>query len=126
MGNYWAAQKVSDKGTFIKIFRTRLQDIYLQTWGEEVRESSGGRLFKHVKLEFGFEPYLNVVSQSLRIHKSKIRLCSHTFFIERGRWMKIAEIERVCQICGVIEGEFHCLVECPRFNNERRGYYRLV
>ena len=121
MGNYWAAQRVSDKGTFIKVFRTRLQDIYLQTWGQEVRESSGGRLFKHVKLEFGFEPYLNAVSHSLRIPISKIRLSSHTFFIERGRWMKIAKNERVCQICGVIEDEFHCLVECPRFNNERRG-----
>ena len=54
------SQKVSDKSTFIKNFRMRLQD--LQTWDEEVRQSSEGRLFKHAKGNFGFEPYLNAVN----------------------------------------------------------------
>ena len=27
----------------------------------------------------------------------------------------------MCQVCRVIEDEFHCLIECPRFNNERKG-----
>ena len=49
MGNYWVSQKVADKRTFIKNFRLRLQYIYLQTWDEEVRECSEGRLFKYVK-----------------------------------------------------------------------------
>ena len=45
-------------------------------------------------------------------------MSSHAFFIERGRWVKVRKEERVCQACGVIEDE---LIECPRFNNERRG-----
>ena len=120
-GEFWASQKVLDKNTFIRTFRTRLQDIYLQGWGAEVGESSTGRLFKHIKMEFKFEPYLNAVQKSLRVSISKIRLSSHAFFIERGRWLNVQRNERVCQVCGAIEDEFHCLIECPRFNNERRG-----
>ncbi len=121
MGNYWVAQNISDKDRFLKIFRMRLQDIYQQTWEEEVGGSSEGRLFKHVKGDFRFEPYLNIVRQSLRISITKIRLSSHALFIERGRWVNVQKNERLCQVCGVIEDEFHCLIECPRFNNERRG-----
>ena len=29
--------------------------------------------------------------------------------------------ERKCNICDEIEDEFHCLIKCPKFNNERRG-----
>ena len=121
MGNYWRSQIVLDKGIFIRNFRERLQDIYLQTWGEEVGASSEGRLFKHVKGQFGFEPYLDTVQSSLRVAISKIRLSSHIFLIERGRWVNKQRNERVCQVCRVIEDEYHCLIECTRFNNERRG-----
>ena len=26
-----------------------------------------------------------------------------------------------CDLCGIVESEFHCLIECPRFVNEREG-----
>ena len=29
--------------------------------------------------------------------------------------------ERKCTLCGVIEDEFHCLIECPRYMNARKG-----
>ena len=29
--------------------------------------------------------------------------------------------ERLCAVCGVIEDEYHCLVMCPRYENERRN-----
>ena len=28
---------------------------------------------------------------------------------------------RKCTLCCVIEDEFHCLIECPRYMNGRRG-----
>ena len=57
----------------------------------------------------------------MRIGITKIRLSSHSLYVERGRWLKIQKDKRVCIICNVIEDEYHCLVECPRFINERRG-----
>ena len=29
--------------------------------------------------------------------------------------------ERLCTVCGVIEDEYHCLIECIRFDECRRG-----
>ena len=53
---------------------------------------------------------------------TKIRLSSHLFNIERGRWggSKIERKERKCTVCNVVEDEYHCLLECPRYVNERR------
>ena len=98
MGNYWVLQKVQNKNKFIKQFRMRLQDIYmhLQTWNEKVGISSEGRLFKHVKYNFGFEHYLNTLNMSLRVSISKIRLNLHAFFIDRGRWINVQKKERKC------------------------------
>ena len=121
MGNYWIYQNIPDKKHFISTFRRRIQDIYLQEWWAEVRETSTGRLFKHIKTDFKYEQYLNLVNRHLRIGITKIRLSSHSLYVERGRWLKIQKDKRVCIICNVIEDEYHCLVECPRFINERRG-----
>ena len=29
--------------------------------------------------------------------------------------------ERKCSLCDVVKDEYYCLVECPRYVNERRG-----
>ena len=54
---------------------------------------------------------------------TKVRLSSHSFYIERGRWAKnkIDLKNRTCTLCGVVEDEYHCLIECPRFYTERKG-----
>ena len=58
-----------------------------------------------------------------RIAITKIRLSSHLFNIERGRWgkPKIDAVDRKCNHCNVIEDEYHCLIECTRFTHVRRN-----
>ena len=67
-------------------------------------------------------------NRSLRVALSRIRLSSHLFMIERGRWGKnrLRLNERKCTLCGVLEDEFHCLFVCPRFNNEREWFMNWV
>ena len=59
----------------------------------------------------------------MRIAITKVRLSSHLFFIERGRWgkPKVNAIDRKCNLCNTIEDEYHCLIECPRFVDERKN-----
>ena len=85
--------------------------------------TSENRLFKHIKQSFCLEPYLSMHNKALRIAITKIRLSSHVFMIERGRWnvRKLEVKERVCSVCNVVESEYHVLIECPRFTNERQG-----
>ena len=85
--------------------------------------TSSSKLFKHIKSTFNFENYLNITNKYFRNALTKVRLSSHSFFIERGRWAKnkIDVKNRTCTLCGVVEDEYHCLVECPRFYTERKG-----
>ena len=105
------------------MFEKRLCDIYRQNWLSQVNLTSEGRLYKHIKMNFKIESYLYMNNKAFRTAITKIRLSSHLFLIERGRWgsNSLARNERLCQICNCIEDEFHVLVECPMFNNERAG-----
>ena len=122
-GYVWQNQSVDNEREFLKLFKKRLCDIYIQEWYNEVQMTSDSRLYKHIKIDFCYESYMNINNRALRISITKIRLSSNLFKIERGRWgaNRVERRERLCTVCDCVEDEFHCLVECPRFNNERRG-----
>ena len=85
LGNYWIDQKVYNKKCFLEICRRRIQDTCLQEWDANVRDTSSARLFKIIKDNFRFEPYLDQLDKSTRVATTKIRLSSQLFNIERGR-----------------------------------------
>ena len=120
-GEYWLAQRVGSVDSFVPMFRLRLRDIFLQEWRNEVAQTSIGRLFQFIKTDFVFEPYLDMLKKAPRIALSRIRLSSHIFNIERGRWARNRRNrgDRVCSLCNVLECEFHCLVQCPRYVLQR-------
>ena len=126
MGYYWRTLRVGDKNKFLSDFKKRIKDIFIQRWWVNVEATSTGRLFKYIKTEFKYEPYLDNLNRPLRIALTKIRLSSHHFFIERGRWDKVDREDRVCTVCNVLEDELHCLVFCPRFVNERNGLLNVA
>ena len=108
---------------FLNEFRQRIHDIYVQEWKVAVNMTSDFRIYKHFKDSFQFEGYLNIFNKSFRTAITKVRLSSHLFFIERGRWGRgnIDAVDRKCIQCNIIEDEFHCLIECPRFAMQRKG-----
>ena len=119
MGNYWLSQRVTNKDYFLSCFNSRIRDMYLQEWREKVNETSQGRIFQYIKINFKFECYLDILDRKLRVPLTKIRLSSHAFYIERGRWEKKKREERNCSACGVLEDKYHCLIKCPNYVNER-------
>ena len=122
-GYVWYQQSVDNENTFLKIFEQRLKDIFHQKWQTDISSTSDFRLFKKIKQSFVFESYLNLDNKTFRNAITKIRLSSHLFFIERGRWNKpkINAEDRKCALCNTIEDEYHCLIECPKFVNERNN-----
>ena len=119
----WQEQFVENENRFISMFEKLLCDIYRQNWLSEINLTSEGRLYKYIKMNFKFESYLNMNNKAFRVAITKIRLSSHLFMIERGRWgaNSLERNNRLCQICKCIEDEYHVIVECPIFNNERTG-----
>ena len=78
--------------------------------------------------EFFLQPIIkdrpNIISSAqLRNAITRIRLSSHRYKIETGRWgkNKIPREARKCTLCDALESEFHVLLKCPRFVNERTG-----
>ena len=124
LGYAWQNQFIDNETQFISLFKQRVRDIFVQDWAAQVALTSNNRLYKSIKHSFNFESYLNLNNRALRVAITKVRLSSHLFHVERGRWGKtrIEFQERICSICITeVEDEFHCLIKCPRFNNERRG-----
>ena len=124
-GLVWAQQGTTDTvDVFVNKFRCRLIDQYYQLWNEEVSLTSNNRLYKSIKGNFGFEEYLDQVENSnQRKAITKLRLSSHNFMIERGRWgvPKVDIKDRLCTECNLLEDEYHCIMECKRFVTERKS-----
>ena len=56
------------------------------------------------------------------MHLGKLRMGSHRFPCERGRWQGLDLSERKCLLCSrqEIGDEFHYLLICPFLNSERK------
>ena len=84
---------------------------------------SDNRLFKKLDVSHLMEPYLVLIEdKNKRTAICKLRLGSHNFNIERGRWNKPkTELsERICEECLCLEDEYHIIVECSRFSLLRK------
>ena len=71
-----------------------MRDIHIQNWKGEINGTSDGRIYKWIKNTFEIEKYLNILNKQQRVALTKIRLSSHLFNIERGRWNKTKREDR--------------------------------
>ena len=82
------------------------------------------RTYKKFKTMTGFEKYLDILkNQKQRKLFTKFRLSPHDLEIERGRYgtNSLPANERICKLCneGKVEDEFHFLMRCPFYSEER-------
>ena len=121
-GYLWNHQHFLNKeDTFIiSLFRQRVHDIYFQNNNAEINNVSNSRLYKHINVQCVNNSYLESIKEKyIRIALTKLRLGSHNFMIERGRWMKLEIIDRQCLVCGKLDDEYHVITECMLFANWR-------
>ena len=120
-------QEITDEKLFLDIFETRSKDAYRQQCFNNINNSTRCRLYKGVKTMFQIEPYLQYnINCDMRAALSKIRLSSHKFMVERGRWSKpkIDYIDRKYVLCmkNDIQDEYHILMICPYLKKLRHKY----
>lgn len=84
------------------------------------------RNYRTYKYNFRKEDYLNILThKNLRSSFAQLRLSSHKLHIETGRYAKLQERlppnERLCKKCplNICEDEFHFLIICPFYEEER-------
>ena len=124
-GNVWIDQGTQCEKVFVHDFEKRVKDIFIQNNNTEIDNLSEHRLYRYLYLDHELPWYLkNINEKNIRVAITKLRLGSHNFLVERGRWEKpkINFVDRSCSICNDIEDEYHIVCKCPRFNHLRKHY----
>ncbi|KAL4219933.1 hypothetical protein ACF0H5_020345 [Mactra antiquata] len=124
----WMNPSCVNLNTFHIVFKERLLDIFKQTWYTNISESNYMFYYKHFKLNFKFEKYLDNICLKYRKGLSKLRLTSHTLEVETGRYgrNRVSRQERNCKICRTIdiEDEYHFVIICPFYKNLRENFIK--
>ena len=114
---------------FIVLFERRLKDNFIQHCFADIIASTRCHTYKDIKSIHDIEPYLQSdIHSSLRSAFTKLRLSSHRFMVERGRWIKpkVQYIDRKCTLCNGndIQDECHIVLKCAYYNEVRRTYIK--
>ena len=92
--------------------------MLLKSWCWKVERKITDFYYKYKK-QFSFEKYLDNVPKALRMQITRLRLSSHPFPIETGRYSKkkVERNDRKCNICHLNEAgdEEHYLRRCANF-----------
>ena len=105
-----------------KNLHQRLTDANLQHWSSDLEQNILCINYKIFKSDFGFEPYLSLLSPDLRIALCRYRCGYHNLPISNKRYEPIDDRNQ-CPLCQSDVGdEYHYLFSCPAFDTFREKY----
>ena len=81
-------------------------------------------VYRIIKSTFGFEKYLTELPVKNRILMTKFRCRNHRLPIEAGCRAQTQCDLRLCLHCNDIGDEYHYLLCCPLFREERKKIYK--
>ena len=87
-GHVWIEEGVGDINMFLRVFKQRLTDNFIQGWNEHISNSSRANTYK-LMANFNFKCYLDVVTvQKFRYAFTRLSVASHRLETEAGQWHK--------------------------------------
>ena len=109
-----------------KLVKQNLKDQFLQDWSSKLDQSSKGVNYRIFKDNINLEKYFLKLPKNLYINLAKLRTGNHRFPCERGRWENIELHDRKCLLCNLQEigDEFHYILVCPFFVEERKKFIK--
>ena len=126
LGRYdiWIRQSENTSPYLGKQIKSNLCDQFPQSWTAELQSSSKGKNYSIYKNHTNRENYINTLSGPSLLIMFKFRTANHKLPVEVGRWANVELSDRKCLLCqnNQIGDEFHYLLECPFFLNERKQY----
>ena len=126
VGEGWYNEGVGDTEFFINLFQQRVCDIYKQSWGSRLRDSSKAIFYRANKDMHMKSNYMGIVN--IGCHRSamiKHITSSHRLAIETGRWARpvVHRDQRACPVFSVSpENEYHLILICPLYGNIRKAF----
>ena len=72
------------------------------------------------------ESYLKYGNRNQRRLLTKFRISAHNLKIERGRYLRLPVVERICVLCGGNVEDEICLLLCPSLDNVREALLKRI
>ena len=129
MSNIWLNPNACDANWLKKKIEQTLSDQYIQEWESQINGMSSCITYKSLKPHFKQEKYLDLPNRSDRINLCRFR-CRNTKipvvtggFSNRNNPATPYE-NRLCETCdmNVIGDEYHYILVCPTFHEQRINY----
>ena len=89
MGDVWITQSFISVNCLSQQIKQRQHDQYLQTWKDNISQSSRGNTYRLYKEQLYFESYINKLPEKLWTKILKFRTSNHYLRVETGRWNNI-------------------------------------
>ena len=116
-----------------KQIKFHIKSHFIRAWMcdlQNVTKYPSLRTYRVIKKEFRCEPYLSIVKKDkFRSALSRFRASSHILEIERGRYTKpkTPPEKRFCIKCrDHIEDEYHFMMVCEIYTNERQLLFSKI
>ena len=121
--NIWTSQTNHNSKWLKNAMDLRINDIDKQKWSRDVENNRFCKMYKLLKTDLDFEPYLMKLNFSNRLILSRLR-CSNIKIPNNICRFRTAETDRYCKLCSndAIGDEFHYLFICSFFDNARSKY----
>ena len=97
--NIWQQQEPVNEKWIKNAVAQRLKDQFIQTWSNDMFNSSKGKINRTFKLDFGCEKYLEKLPKKFRTILLKFRTTNHRLPVETGRWINMPYNDRSCVLC---------------------------
>lgn len=118
----WLSQNTVSNHLLSKHVKCILSEQFKQNWRSDVLNSPKASCYRIFKTEHCFENYLDFLNDKNIKVFCKFRTCNNKLPVEIGRWLNINREDRICNHCNknTVGDEFHYVLECPFFMNERK------
>ena len=103
-----------------KAIKQKLIDVYIQKWISQIKVTSESNCYKIFKTHFGQSKYISTMPRSQWKSLIRFRTRNHKLPVEVGRWKSVPLNERLCIYCNELGDEFHYLMSCKHFEDERK------
>jgi hypothetical protein len=126
MSHFWFNEIGNYSPRYVKqAVKLRLLDNFTQSWSTSVNEHNQCTIYRMFKENLILEQYLSRLPYKERITLCKFRCRNHHLPVTRNRFNE-GQHNIMCDLCTNrdIGDEFHYMLNCPYFQNERLLYLK--
>lgn len=115
----WLNGGVGNEKLFLKCFRQRIIDCFLQEWSAKLRDSERYCIYKTFKSSLTRELYFSQLT-IIKFRNAFVKFRLGITEINNNK--RYSSVNKNCPFCGHLEDELHFLFYCPKYKDLRSKY----